>query len=275
MSIKEKEYREKISVEQQHKSAANLPEGVRGDFLQIVEPSLHVSTEEEFFKWTQTELQNIFPHGKLVCGVGRFGRHGVQIKHVMGCNFPDEYIQSLQRPDGLISSPIILKWMKEQQPVLFEPHCEDIIKTASPEWRENFRRFELCNVAAHGLRDVDNHTASYFSFSCIPGRLNQRHAYLLELLVPHLHVALSRVVADPRFNKKRVTGQQVALTPRENEILQWMSGGKSNWEIAQVVGLSESTVKNHVHHILGKLHAATRAQAVAKAINLKLISSKH
>jgi DNA-binding NarL/FixJ family response regulator len=54
-----------------------------------------------------------------------------------------------------------------------------------------------------------------------------------------------------------------------------MSSGKSNWEIAQVVGLSESTIKNHVHHILGKLHSATRAQAVAKAINLKLINSKH
>ena len=265
---------------QQEKTGFGLSDRVREDFFSIVEPSLHINTQEEFFKWTQAELQAIFPHGKLVCGLGRLGKHGVQIRHVMGCNFPDEYVQSLQRPDGLTSSPIILRWLKEQQPILFDPdcdkqHCKEIRESAPPGWLENFRRFGLINLAAHGLRDVENHTASYFSFSSIPGPLTQRHAHLLKLLVPHMHVTLSRVVSSPRFNKKRPSTHQENLSSREKEILQWMSSGKSNWEIAQVLGLSESTIKNHVHHILGKMHSATRAQAITKAINLKLISAKH
>ena len=263
----------KKPVEQQGCLAIGLSSAECAEVLEVIEPILHISSQEEFFEWTRSELQRIFPHGKLVCGVGRLGKHGVHIQHVMGYNFPDEYIQALQQADGLTGSPIIAKWMREQQPVLFEPWYEEIVKSAPPGWLDNFHRFGLVNIAAYGICDFDNHTASYFSFSCIPGSLHHRHAFLLKLLVPHMHAALTRVVSSPRF-KKRTSTQQTKLTKREKEILQWMSSGKSNWEIAQVIGLSESTVKNHVHHILGKLHAASRAQAVAKAINLKLISAK-
>ncbi len=255
-------------------SFACLSDTERSEFLQIVGSSLKICTQEEFFEWTQTDLQRIFPHGKLACGVGRLGKHGAHVRHVMGCNFPDEYIEALRRPDGLTSSPIIIKWMKEQRPILFEPDCEEIIKSAPPGWLDNFHRFELVNLTAHGVFDPESQTATYFSFSSIPGGLNQHHACLLKLLVPHLHVTLIRVVSNRRFNRKRTLTQQIRLTSREMEVLQWMSGGKSNWEIAHVIGLSESTVKNHVHRILGKLQVGTRAQAVAKAINVKLVSAK-
>ncbi len=53
-----------------------------------------------------------------------------------------------------------------------------------------------------------------------------------------------------------------------------MVTGKTNWEIAQVLHISEHTIKNHVQHILIRLKVNTRAQAVAKAINLKIINSE-
>ncbi len=105
-------------------ASTSLSDAERAEILKIVESSLRISNQVEFFKWTQTELQGIFPHGKLVCGIGRLGKHGVHIRHVMGCNFPDEYVEALLRTDGLTSSPIIVRWMKEQQPILFEPDCE-------------------------------------------------------------------------------------------------------------------------------------------------------
>jgi transcriptional regulator EpsA len=261
------------------KSDINLSEAVRADFFEIVEPTLHINSQEEFIRWTQTDLQRLFPHGKLVCGVGRVCKNSVHIRHVISSNFPQEYIQTLLRRDGLASSPILEKWLKEQQPILFdsnceEPYCVEIVKSAPPGWLDNFNRFELVNLAAHGLRDSDTQAASYFSFSSIPGALTQRHAYLLKLLVPHLHAALTRVVSTPQFKKLNAPKHQTKLTQREREILQWLSTGKSNWEIAQVVGLSEATVKNHVYHIMGKLQATTRSQAVAKAISSRLISAK-
>lgn len=259
----------------QGSASIGLSDDDRNKFLEIIESSLHIANQEDFLKWTQDELQEIFPHGKLVCGVGRIGKNGAQIRQVIGHNFPDEYIKSLQRPDGLTSSPIINKWLKEQQPILFEQDDEDILKLAPPGWLENFKKYGLCNLAAHGLSDIQNQTTSYFSFSCIPEPLTQRHAYLLKLLVPHMHVALMRVFSAPRYDKQHAQSQKVTLSDREKEILLWMSRGKSNWEIAQLIELSELTVKDHVQHILAKLNAATRTQAVVKAVHLKLISAKH
>jgi LuxR family transcriptional regulator, quorum-sensing system regulator CviR len=92
--------------------------------------------------------------------------------------------------------------------------------------------------------------------------------------VPHLHAVLTRVLSNPRHSATQPATKMLSLSTREKEVLKWMSCGKSNWEIAQVMGLSESTVKIHVHHILGKLQVGTRVQAVAKAISLKQINTK-
>jgi transcriptional regulator EpsA len=262
-----------MSVEVQAKLAEDFPEAVRADFFEIVEPGHHVTTQDQFIKWTQTDLQRIFPHARLICGVGQVHKGGVQIEHIIGRDFPDEYIQTLQCSDGLTNSPIIARWMKEQQPILFDPEREADGDKFPSEWLNNFYKFELHNVAAHGLVDTDRH-ASYFCFLGIPAVLNHRHAYLLKLLVPHMHFALSRVVSTPQFKRKNSPRKNICVTSREKEILQWLSTGKSNWEIAQVIGLSEATVKNHLYHIMRKLHTSTRAQTVAKALSTRLIALK-
>jgi DNA-binding NarL/FixJ family response regulator len=56
------------------------------------------------------------------------------------------------------------------------------------------------------------------------------------------------------------------LTARETEVLDLISKGHSNKSIASALNISESTVKNHVHHVLDKLSVATRAQAVAQQL---------
>jgi DNA-binding CsgD family transcriptional regulator len=57
---------------------------------------------------------------------------------------------------------------------------------------------------------------------------------------------------------------------REVEILRWMQKGKSNAEIAQILSISQLTVKNHVQKILRKLGAHNRTQAVAKGMSLSI-----
>jgi len=61
------------------------------------------------------------------------------------------------------------------------------------------------------------------------------------------------------------------LTERERQVLKWISVGKSNWEIAKILGISEFTVKNHVQNLLRKLSATNRAHAVTKAIACGLL----
>ena len=61
------------------------------------------------------------------------------------------------------------------------------------------------------------------------------------------------------------------LTPRELELLRLMKHGQTNQQIAQNLSISVSTVKNHVHHIISKLGASDRVQAVALAIEHGLV----
>ena len=61
------------------------------------------------------------------------------------------------------------------------------------------------------------------------------------------------------------------LTEREIDVLQLVVEGKSNQEIAQSLVLSESTVKNHLRNILGKLHLRNRIQAAVYAVRQGLV----
>ena len=62
------------------------------------------------------------------------------------------------------------------------------------------------------------------------------------------------------------------LTPRETEILDYMAQGYLNKQIADVLSVSEQTIKNHITSILRKLNANARTQAVIVAIKKGLIS---
>lgn len=61
------------------------------------------------------------------------------------------------------------------------------------------------------------------------------------------------------------------LTNRETEILRLMAGGFNNREIADAIGTSEGTVKNHVSSILSKLGVRDRVRAVLKGVELGYI----
>ncbi|MGD8397533.1 MAG: response regulator transcription factor [Anaerolineae bacterium] len=61
------------------------------------------------------------------------------------------------------------------------------------------------------------------------------------------------------------------LTPRELEVLRTVSQGLSNKEIAQQLGISEKTVKNHISNIFSKLHVCDRTQAVLYAVRKGLV----
>lgn len=62
------------------------------------------------------------------------------------------------------------------------------------------------------------------------------------------------------------------LTRRELEVLQWVTVGKSSWEIAKITNCSEATVNFHLANVRQKFNVNTRQQAVVKAITLGLIS---
>ncbi|MBL8117296.1 MAG: response regulator transcription factor [Anaerolineae bacterium] len=62
------------------------------------------------------------------------------------------------------------------------------------------------------------------------------------------------------------------LSEREREVLSLMVDGLNNREIAEVLTISNSTVKNHVSNIFAKLGTTSRTQAVALAVERKLVN---
>jgi DNA-binding CsgD family transcriptional regulator len=58
------------------------------------------------------------------------------------------------------------------------------------------------------------------------------------------------------------------LSPREQEILDYLAKGYSYKETAEQIGISYSTVHTHIEHIYHKLHVRSRAQAVAKYLGV-------
>ena len=88
---------------------------------------------------------------------------------------------------------------------------------------------------------------------------------MIELAAIHCYVKLEKLygVAMPFLVRD--------LTQRESEILHYVAAGKTNWEIGQILSISEYHVRDCLKNVFKKLNAVSRAQAVATAIREKLI----
>lgn len=112
--------------------------------------------------------------------------------------------------------------------------------------------------------------------------------YLLKSAEPaDLCQAIRRVVAGQSVLSPEVTAAvvkaavrgrskepEIRLSPREREVLAELARGATTAEIAATLVISQSTVKTHVHHILEKLGAANRAEAVGRAAAMGLLDRK-
>jgi DNA-binding NarL/FixJ family response regulator len=92
---------------------------------------------------------------------------------------------------------------------------------------------------------------------------------LLRRLSPQIEAAGSDEAQGDEELRSKVLE---ALTDRELEILELLSNGMSNQQIAQQLFLSLSTVKHYVHRIISKLEVSDRTQAAVRAIKLGLVS---
>ena len=103
-------------------------------------------------------------------------------------------------------------------------------------------------------------------------------AYVLKSMPPK---ELVEVIRQVHAGKKRIPAEiaarlaehysDEALTERETEVLQQMAGGNRNRDIADKLFITEETVKVHIKHIMEKLGASDRTQAVAIGVRRGII----
>ena len=81
-----------------------------------------------------------------------------------------------------------------------------------------------------------------------------------------LHPAIARKVLEELSRPSNRPPTPDPLTPREVEVLRLLAQGLENPEIASKLVITEATVRTHVSNITGKLHVASRTQAVLYAL---------
>lgn len=92
------------------------------------------------------------------------------------------------------------------------------------------------------------------------------HRFDLQIIAYAAHDAVLRLAA-PQPNDR-----PVHLTRRQKEVLLWTIHGKTNWEIGEILIISEDTVRQHLRMICRLLGATNRTQAATIAVNRQLIS---
>jgi DNA-binding NarL/FixJ family response regulator len=118
-----------------------------------------------------------------------------------------------------------------------------------PQWLEQVQKAKSAKTAT---------TASF------PGNEQLRLQYMGKLGPNEF---LLRLAKDSSSEMPAEFSGQLGLTTREGEVLSWLSKGKTNRDIAQILGLSPRTVDKHLEQIYSKLGVENRTAAAAIAAN--------
>lgn len=104
---------------------------------------------------------------------------------------------------------------------------------------------------------------------------SQAHQRIIEtmpfaqLITCYVHEAARGILSrDP------VTMRRPSLTQREQECLLWAAEGKTSWDTAKILQISERTVLFHLRNAADKLNVSNRAQAVARAVVMGYITQQ-
>jgi transcriptional regulator EpsA len=257
---------------QYEQTPARLNDSEREALLLNIDVSLRVHTRPQLFSWVQGALQSMIPHEVLVCGLQESRQSSLRVDSFSTAPVDCARLNELFQQDVSLVPHLIKLWEENRcQAVLCETERGPLAGSALAR---EFSRLGASHVLAHGTHDATGTMTSFFVFSCRPGAVGPKQAYLADLIVPYLHASWVRSqVTWPLdragANKPAKTG---LLTPRETQILQWIYHGKSNIEIGMILDISPLTVKNHVQKTLRKLNVLNRTQAVGKALALRLVN---
>lgn len=234
--------------------------------MAVLVDCMQVQSAADLAHVVESSFRAVLPHEMMVCGIGGISPQGSHLRKLLNLNYPLEYFEPLRDEDGRVDSPLMKRWRETQEPQLFQSGRDDAQFPAA--WVRQFNKYELRNTIAHGVMDVGGVFSSFFIFSRLPGEVGEEQAFLMKLLTPHLHLALGRILSTVD-DYQGVPGKgKKALSERQREILHWLHEGKTNWEIAKILNLSELNVKYHIDQIFHKLEVRNRAQAVAKGRDL-------
>lgn len=224
-------------------------------------------TVQEIIAW----LENILlPQIKGSSCVLLWGRSQPSVKFIpvfISGSYPQALIEESIHHSRLTLEayiPLFSLWKEFESPII--NRVEDVSRERRGNWHGHFQRSNFKKICASGCHDVYGHYLTYLYLTDPSAISDQEAKSLLAIIVPIIHSILGQVRRHKRQRQK--TQAQGELTTREMEVLEWVRKGKTNPEIARILGVTFPTIKNHIQKIMIKLRVNNRAEAVGKAYGL-------
>jgi len=217
-----------------------------------------------FTQWAQTVFRQRVPHQRAIFGMAARHSLGFDIQQLIPLDMPGAFLDAIRGTAGTITCPVVYDWFRLRRLQQFDaeqPGAHD-----QTPWLSAFRRHGFRTQIVHGHATDDGQVVSFVSLyaghTVPPAALP-----MLEIYVPAVTACLLRLLHN--LAPASTADKPVALTRREMEIIDWIAKGKTNWEIGQILGISELTVKSHVQRLFFKTGTNTRTQLAARALSLR------
>lgn len=233
--------------------------------LALIHQGLSCAKEEDFKK-IMHGLSNLISCNFATCAFGKIDNSGnIESFNVVNISYPSEWLDYYLFKKYYQIDPIIKEHITHfKLQFLADTYNTYQIHNLPKEFISLTEDFGLKKGYTHGMKNPKG-GGSLFSFSGDSIEPAPRTEAILEHIIPHLHETLIRILGQ--HNGK----QDITLSPREREVLNWIKQGKGSWDISVILGISERTVNFHNNNIKEKLGVISRAQAVAVAIERGLI----
>jgi transcriptional regulator EpsA len=236
-----------------------------------IETSLRINNRYQFFLWAQGALQGFIPHETLFGAYGDVAKMSLKSETFSRVLLSKRAEQEVGDTVNGLLPRLADDWLRGgRTPRLSCADGDD--QVGRRQLLTDIKHCGFGHVAAHGAKDVSGEFGSFFVFAGLERSPGAREAYLLEILMPHMHMALHRMLANPSSGEAPETVAVARLSKREIQVLHWVKNGKTNLEIGQILDISPTTAKNHVQRIMRKLKVNNRAQAVGKGATLRLLA---
>ena len=184
---------------------------------------------------------------------------------VMFNNYPHEWQECYQARRFLQIDPTVRHAFKSTLPILWSNTLFEPAREMWEEARGHGLQFGWAQASRDANGSIGLLTLARGTEQLTASELHANQAKM-SWLTHYTHAAMARLLTA-----KMVPESEVVMTSREKEVLRWTAEGKTSYEIAQILTVSERTVNFHITNVVVKLGASNKTQAAVKAVSLGLL----
>lgn len=246
---------------------------LRERIVEAIGACMRVASEESFVAWVSMTLRTLIPHQRFIAHI-RSGDVAI-VREVRQDEAAGSFPQvSPNDEQAVVLRMLERRWVESGRVPQAIPAVS--VVRQSGELASMNVEHTPGRWLVHGAGPLAGGAVSNFALFEATRVPDPLQIDKLVLLAPFIHIALISCYQAPQNEPVRAAPPESSiLTNREAEILQWIFEGKTNQQIGLALGISPFTVKNHLQRIFRKLGVGNRAQAVVKALALRLVSSTH